>query len=179
MIINIFLCLLGCLTVNAVRIKLGDVVQEITEPTSVQVSNINCSDNGALVFRGGDPTRFFGSRCLPPPGTVKQCAVFNAGALEAFVCPQKSYLNGLSSEGGQRGLICCSVFGISYNDKECGRWFRTQQNFVSPFGTGYLVTGSQPIPDGMGGYLGFVIRECLYRKSHDKFNYHKHIYFSK
>ncbi|XP_061177031.1 uncharacterized protein LOC133185748 [Saccostrea echinata] len=162
--------------VYAGRIKLGGVVQENTEPIAAQVSNINCSGDGALVFRGGNPTSFFGSLCLPPPGTVKQCAAINAGALEAFVCPQKSYFNGLNFDGGQRRIICCSVFGVSYNENECGRWFRTRENFVSPFGPGYLVTGSQPIPDGMGGYLGFVIRECLYRKSHYKFNYQKNIY---
>ncbi|XP_062597454.1 uncharacterized protein LOC134280889 [Saccostrea cucullata] len=176
MIFIIFLCISGCFTVNAKIMKLGDVVQENTEPISVQRSNINCTDKGPLVFRGGDPTSFFGSLCLPPPGKVKQCAIFNAGAFEAFVCPQKNYFNGINSDAGQRRVICCSVFGASYNDNECKIWFRTTENFVSPFGPGYLVTGRKPISNGMGGIRGFFIRECPYRKSH-MFNYPKNIYY--
>ncbi|XP_062586665.1 uncharacterized protein LOC134248266 [Saccostrea cucullata] len=166
MILIVLFCLLGNLRVEAERLKLGDIVQENTEPLS-GVSNPSCTGSGALVFRG-DATSIFSAFCLSPPGRVRQCVVLVLGEFERFVCPQKGYLNGFINDGGQRGAICCSVSGVSYNDNECGEWFRTRENFASPFGPGFLITGTDPEPDGMGGNLGFFIRECPYRTTYTK-----------
>ncbi|XP_048750049.2 uncharacterized protein LOC125661927 [Ostrea edulis] len=136
-------------------------------PTQSFITQNYCSNDGPVTFR----VRYGASvpNCLLPPGPLKGCQTININiySKSPYQCPNKGYVSGYSrvpkDANGNVIVRCCKALQVSYNDRECVRYFRLEDpKSPSPTKPGFYLIGSTPVflPEGR---VGFYNKECPFR----------------
>ncbi|XP_052692939.1 uncharacterized protein LOC128171240 [Crassostrea angulata] len=131
--------------------------------------DIICLDGGPISFRPRPGASI--PNCLPAPGPVKRSNFLNISIYKSvpYHCPGKGYVCGYSrvpmDNYGNVQVKCCTAVGVTYDERECVRYFRFESpQHLSPTKPGYFLVSSTPffIPKNN---IGFYNKECPFHKA--------------